>query len=204
MESQQKQIKEWLGSGSLNIFGLPFAGKDTQGSRLAAVVNGVMLSSGDILRHDHGNTDIQRIMAEGGIVTSDLFEQVVVPYLSRPELDGRPLILSEVGRMEGEQQVVMRATEATNHPTKAVILLNMPDKEIWKRFEQSQQSHDRGDRADDNRDVLQKRLDSYKEKVVPVINWYRDKGLLIEIDGTQAPYAVFNAIIDALEARSSS
>ncbi len=204
MESQQKQIRAWLGSGSLNIFGLPFAGKDTQGGRLAEFIDGVMLSSGDILRHDHGNTEIQRIMAEGGIVTSELFEQVVVPYLSRPELAERPLVLSEVGRMEGEQQVVMRATEATNHPTKAVILLNMPDEEIWKRFEQSQQSHDRGDRADDNRDVLQKRLDSYKEKVVPVINWYRDRNLLIEIDGTQSPDAVFSSIISALAARADN
>ena len=162
-----------------------------------------MISSGDILRHDHGNEEIKRVMAEGGIVTSEMFEQVVVPYLSSLELAGKPLILSEVGRMEGEQQVVLKACENSNHSTKALILLQMPDEEIWNRFEASQKSHDRGQRDDDNAAVLQKRLDSYKEKVVPVIEWYRDNGLLIEIDGTQSQEDVYSSILDSLSQRAT-
>jgi adenylate kinase len=52
--------------------------------------------------------------------------------------------------------------------------------------------------------VLQKRLDGYKEKVVPVIEWYRGKGLLIEIDGTQEADMVYQGIIDKLAARADS
>ena len=45
-----ERIKSWLGSGSINIFGMPFSGKDTVGTRLADVLDGKFLSSGAILR----------------------------------------------------------------------------------------------------------------------------------------------------------
>jgi adenylate kinase family enzyme len=76
-----------LGNGSINIFGMPFSGKDTQGSILAEYFGGVMISSGDILRHDHGNKQIQEIMAEGGIIPSELFEQIVLPFLSKIRIE---------------------------------------------------------------------------------------------------------------------
>lgn len=66
MDDKKLIIKNWLGNGSINIFGMPFSGKDTQGAILAEHFGGVMISSGDILRHDHGNQQIQQIMAEGG------------------------------------------------------------------------------------------------------------------------------------------
>lgn len=195
-------VATWLGEGTLNIFGLPFAGKDTQGKFLADTFNGVMISSGDILRHDHGNEKIQQIMAEGGIIPSELFAEVVVPYLSQDNFKGQPLILSEVGRMDGEQQVVMEATEQSGHLTKAVILLKLDVDEIWRRFDLSQQQHDRGDRADDNKAVLQNRLDAYHEKVTPVIDYYREKGLLIEVDGSLPPEGVSYEILNALRDKS--
>ncbi len=196
--TQKAHIAQWLSTGSLNLFGRPFAGKDTQGSVLAEHFNGVLLSSGDILRHDHGNKRVQEIMAAGGIIPSDLFAEIVVPYLSREELQGKTLILSEVGRVHGEAEVILAATEKAGHPTKAVITLELSDEEVWRRFEASQQDHDRGERADDKREVLQTRVDAYREKVVPVINYYRDLGLLIEIDGSQPKEKVTQDILDGL------
>ena len=144
-----ESIQQWLGNGSINIFGLTFCGKDTQGSRLAEALGGVMISSGDILRQEHGNARAQELMAAGEIIPSDLFEEVVVPYFARPELMGKPLILSEVGRIEGEQLAIERAAEKSGHPQKAVVLLKLPDSEVWKRFEASQAEGGRGERADD-------------------------------------------------------
>ena len=48
------------------------------------------------------------------------------------------------------------------------------------------------------RRVLQARLDAYKDKVVPVIEWYREKGLLVEIDGSQSEEDVTASILDSL------
>jgi adenylate kinase len=198
VNEQKDQISQWLGTGSINIFGLPFAGKDTQGEKLAEMFNGVIISSGDILRHNKENLRLQDIMARGDIIPSDLFEEIVLPYLSNPEYKDRPLILSEVGRLHGEDEVVVRACKNSGHPQKVVILLKLPDDEVWRRFDESQEDHDRGNRRDDNKAVLQTRLDAYHDKVTPVLNNYREQGKLIEIDGTKSREEVTEEILNAL------
>ena len=50
MEERIDTIKKWLGYGSINIFGLPMSGKDTQGVKLAETLNAKFLSSGMIIR----------------------------------------------------------------------------------------------------------------------------------------------------------
>lgn len=198
MEDKIIVIKQWLGSGSINIFGLPFSGKDTQGNILAEAFRGVMISSGDILRHDHGNKQIQQIMAEGGIIPSDLFEQIVLPFLSKSELNGKPLILSSVGRSEGEEQIIMDATENSGHPMKAVLVLNLSEQDVWDRYEEAKIEHDRGERSDDKAEALKRRLQEFHDKTVPVIRFYRQHRLLIEIDGTLSKDEVEQQIIDKL------
>ena len=197
MDTKIQTIKQWLETGSINIFGLPFAGKDTQGKIFAELFDGILISGGDILRKSD-NQELQTIMAEGKIIPSKLWEQVVVPYFKKDELNNKPLILSEVGRLMGEQLVIEKATEESGHTQKAVILLELDDSEIWNRFDASRLANDRGDRADDNKAVLQTRLDSYHQKVMPVLNYYDNKGLLIRIDGSKSKEEVTNQIIDNL------
>ena len=50
MDDRIKTIKDWLGTGSINIFGLPMSGKDTQGIKLAEALGAKFLSSGMIIR----------------------------------------------------------------------------------------------------------------------------------------------------------
>jgi len=203
MDDKINTIRSWLGTGSINIFGLPFAGKDTQGELLADMIGGVVLSSGDMLRHNKNNQRLQRLLAAGEIIPSDLFEEIVIPYFSNPDFMGKPLILSEVGRMKGEHLAVIKATNKSNHPQKAVILLKLPDDEVYKRFEAAKQLQDRGSRGDDRREVLQARLDNYKEKVTPVIEYYREQELLIEIDGTLSREDVTESILQSLLDRAN-
>jgi len=203
MDERIATIAGWLGTGSLNVFGPPFAGKDTQCKALAQLLGGVVISSGDILRHDHGNTEIQRIMAAGGIIPSELFASVVAPYLSKSEFVGKPLILSEVGRINGEHLTVMNATAESGHALKAVILLGLPDEEAFRRFDVAQVTHDRGTRKDDRREVIQTRLNAYRTMVTPVIDFYRNHGLLIEIDGTPPPEEITKTILEELSVRAT-
>lgn len=203
MDTHIQTIKTWLGTGSINIFGLPFAGKDTQGRLFANYLEGVLISGGDILRKSQSNLELQRIMAAGEIIPTSLWEEIVVPFLANPEFAQKPLILSEVGRLQGEERIVEKATLATGHPQKAVILLQLTDQEVWNRFDAAQQEGDRGERADDRRDVIQTRLDSYHQKVMPVIEHYRSNGLLIEVDGAQSRQDVTEQIITSLVARAT-
>lgn len=202
MDEKINIVSKWLGTGSINIFGLPFAGKDTQARKLAKLLDGAMFSSGDILRHNKDNQELQRLLDTGQIIPSELFKQIVVPYFSRPEFEGKPLILSEVGRMGDEKQVIIEAARRSGHPQKAVILLDMTDDEVFKRFEALKKLKDRSSRGDDRYEVLQTRLDKYRAIVMPVIDWYREAGLLLRIDGSKSREEVTEDIISGLFERA--
>jgi adenylate kinase len=204
MNEKTQKIAGWLGTGSINIFGRPFAGKDTQGSILADIFGGVLIGGGDILRSHHDPKKIEEVMAAGGIIPSDFYLHMVLPYLSQEDFKDKPLILSAVGRSEGEETTIMKATADSNHPTKAVILLHLTEEEVWRRFDAAKQQHDRGDRTDDQRDVLATRLQKFRDKTMPVIDFYRKNGLLIELDGTLPREQVTEEILQSLAEKAEA
>lgn len=204
MEQQINTIKNWLGSGSINLFGAPFAGKDTQSVKLAGLLGGEVISSGQLLRQAKDNPKLQEYLAAGQIVPSELFFEIVLPYLKSEHLSGKPLILSEMGRKNLEEaEGTIKVAEDSGHPLKIVVLLTLSDEEAWKRFDQSKLDGDRGQRADDNANVLQSRLDKFKNEVMPVIEFYREKGQLLEVDGAMSREEVTEAIINTLAERAS-
>lgn len=199
MEDKINTIKSWLGTGTINIFGLPFSGKDTQCETIAELVGATMASSGAIFREQENNVELQQIMVTGALIPSDMFFDIMLPFFSKPELAGKPLVLSSVGRMEGEELPIVQATDASNHPIKAVVLLTIPEETIWQRHRAALALNDRGNRADDaNDEILKNRIAKFNSQTLPVIDFYRSQGLLIEIDGTPEPEKVTENILDAL------
>ena len=197
-------IRDWLKSGSINIFGFPFAGKDTHGSTLAKLFDAPVIGGGDILRNSIIPEDLKKSLDAGNLFPQDEYLRIVTPYLSKPEFEDRPLILSSVGRWIGEEQGVLRATEASNHPTKAVIYLHLNESIVRQRWAKSQASGDRGDRADDAEHVLENRINEFNTKTLPVIEVYRDKGLLIEVNSDAAKHEVIETILARLYMIASS
>ncbi|MBP9738167.1 nucleoside monophosphate kinase [Candidatus Saccharibacteria bacterium] len=198
MNDQLQTVSSWLGSGSINIFGCPFAGKDTQGLLLADLLGAELIAGGEILRSHHDQEQIQKIMSMGGIIPSELYLQMLLPVLSSPKLKNVPLVLSTVGRAHGEEPIILEATEKSGHPVKAVLFLNVSEDEAWKRFEESKKRGDRGVRQDDSRESLIIRLKKFQQRTVPVIDFYREKGLLVDINGAQSEEEVTNEIISKL------
>jgi adenylate kinase len=198
MKDQIQIISNWLGAGSIDIFGCPFSGKDTQGEILAKLLKGELLAGGDILRSHKDPAKIEQILDSGGIIPSDFYLDLVLPYLSQPKYKNKPLIMSAVGRAHGEEPDVMKAAKDSGHPIKAVVLLDLTEKEVWRRFEISKLDDDRGDRADDRREVIKNRLKKYQTRTLPVINYYRSKGLLIEVDGSLSRDIVTSEILSGL------
>ena len=191
-------IKQWLGTGSINIFGLPFSGKDTHGNVLAQVFDAPMLSSGDILRNSTISPELRKSLDAGDLFPTDDFRRIVTPYLGNPEFEGRPLILSSVGRWIGEEQGIIQATEKSGHPTKAVIYLHAGEEVVYRRFDTSQEKGDRADRADDDRAVLANRIHEFNTKTLPVIEVYRQMGLLIEVNSDAEKHEVMENILARL------
>ena len=198
MADRLSSLKHWLGTGSLNLFGRPFAGKDTQGRLLAAALGAPLIGGGDILRSHHEPARIQAILDAGGMIPHDVYLEMLIPYLSRDEYAGKPLVLSSVGRSEGEEATIMHACEASGHPLRAVVELTLDEAEVWARFEAAKHLHDRDGRADDNRITLKNRLQEYHDKTLPVLEYYRTHGLLVEVDGRLSREAVLSEIIGAL------
>lgn len=200
----EQQVREWLGSGSINIFGMPFAGKDTQAELLAKEFGGVRLSGGEILRNSTITPEGRVVMESGGMFPTNEYVNIVLPYLSRKEFTDKPLILSSVGRWHGEEPGVIQSLNQSNHPLKAAVFLSIDEATIAERLQVASETNDRGDRADDSEDKLKQRLFEFHDKTVPVINYYREKGLLIEIDASGHVIDVTRDIIDALAKRADS
>lgn len=195
-------IKEWLGTGSINIFGLPMSGKDTQGIKLAETLDAKFLSSGMIIRAMEKETN-KSFTKDGALAPTNVFYEWVLPYFERHDLYRHPLILSSIGRWKGEEDQVMSVAAGSGHPIKAAILLNLSEAEAEKRFEAAKTLNDRGTREDDkDLDVFRTRLREFHEKTIPVLQHYNTLGLLIEVKGNQTREQVLESIIEKLYAKA--
>lgn len=203
-DTRLSTIKAWLGTGSINIFGLPFAGKDTHGRELAKLFDATLLGGGDILRNSVIPPRIKKIMEQGLLIPTDDFVEIVLPYLSRSEIADSPLVLSSVGRWHGEEDGVMRAASESGHPVRAVVYLEIDNAEAIRRFNRSQDLGDRDARDDDAEHLLETRIEEFLQKTVPVIEYYRKHDLLIEIDGRPPRSVVLESILDALYERATA
>lgn len=202
MEEKLDQIKTWLGTGSINIFGLPMSGKDTQGIRLAEAIGAKFLSSGIIIRAEEENQK-KSFTKDGNLIPTNIFYDWVLPYFERRDLFEFPLILSSIGRWFGEEDQVMSVASGSGHEIKAVILLNISEVEVEKRFEASKILGDRGERRDDkDLTTFRNRLKEFREKTIPVLQHYKNLGLLIEVNGNQSRDAVFTEIVEKLYQRT--
>ena len=191
-------IKVWLGTGSLNIFGLPMSGKDTVGERLAKDLNAKFLSSGIIIRAFEAEQN-QNMTGSGQLIPTNIFYDIILPYFSREEMKDDSLILSSVGRWAGEEDKIMEAARNGGHEIKAVILLDLTEEEVKNRFEVAKQLNDRGERADDaNLEIFETRIREFREKTVPVLNHYDELNLLIKVPADGSRNEVYLSVIDKL------
>jgi adenylate kinase len=198
MEEKITAIKKWLGTGSINIFGLPMSGKDTQGIKLAEALNAKFLSSGMIIRAMEKENKVQ-YTDNGSLAPTNIFYEWVLPYFECPDLFEYPLVLSSIGRWSGEENQVMSVATGAGHDIKAVVILNISEADVEKRFEEAKILNDRGDRADDsNSEILHNRLQEFREKTLPVLQHYNSLGLLINVNGDQTREEVFNELVEKL------
>jgi adenylate kinase len=203
MEDKIATIKQWLGTGSINIFGLPMSGKDTQGVRLAETLGAKFLSSGLIIRAKEEETR-QSYTEHGALIPTNIFYEWVLPYFEREDLRPYPLILSSIGRWSGEEAQVMSVAAGSGHEIKAVILLNISEADVESRFEAAKLIGDRGERKDDKDiETFRVRMEEFRTKTLPVLQHYKGMDLLINVNGDQRRELVFNEIVEKLYEKAS-
>lgn len=191
-------VKEWLGYGSINIFGKPFSGKDYQGKILADMLDAKLLGGGEILRSINLPESSIKALSSGKLIPSDDYVNLVLPFLSQRELQNSSLVLSAVGRWHGEELGVLKTLEASGHPLRAVVYLETSDNESFNRWRVRDVFKDRSDRADDTQEILSSRLEEFGQKTIPVIDYYESKNILIRINGEKNREDVTDDILDSL------
>ncbi|MEO8691621.1 MAG: nucleoside monophosphate kinase [Candidatus Saccharimonas sp.] len=203
-KKQLEIIKKWLGNGSINIFGLPFSGKDTHGRILAELFDAPLMGGGDIFRNSVIPDHVREAINRGELAPTDDYIRIVLPYLSKKEFANRPLILSSVGRWSGEENGVLKATSASGHAIKSVIYLQLGEEMVYERWRKSQEIGDRADRVDDAVELLGTRVKEFTNKTLPVIDAYRKLGLLIEVNSKVPKQEAVDTILSRLLAAAVS
>jgi adenylate kinase len=202
ISTKQKRdaVREWLGAGAINIFGIQFSGKDTQLNRLQSWLGGVVLGGGDISRQimDQLPEYVRKATLAGELIPLEYFLKLMPPVLGHDQHRGKPLLLSAVGRWHGEEEGVTRSAEEAGHHLKAVIWLEMDEDLSWKRWKHMPHVGDRTERVDDAAEGLSMRLKWFREKTLPVKDYYAQRGLVISVDASKSPDEVEAAILDGL------
>jgi adenylate kinase len=213
-------IKEWLQKGTINIFGVPFAGKDTVGRQIAQVLNAQFLSSGAILRDYETRNPGSDLTSAGRWTPTDSFKRIVLPHLADPAYENSALILGGIGRWDGEEEYVEEALDAAGHPLQIVVLLNLSEQEIRNRWEVAQVGGDQIETAaqgvqgglnaaavqlqrevrvdDDEWRKVESRINEFRDKTWPIIEYYRALGILVTVNGRQTREKVLLETVNKL------
>ena len=125
-------------------------------------------------------------MNSGVLIPDDKTIEIVNSYLTRKQY-GRGYIL------DGFPRTLAQAKKFINHVDK-VVYVDIPDKEALWRLAYRNDS----DRVDNTIQALKKRIEMFKKLTYPVLEYYRDKGILVEIDGTQTVGEVNQEILKSL------
>ena len=184
----------------LIIMGPPGAGKGTQAKFIAEHFKIPAISTGDIFRANVSEgtelgLEAQRFMDAGDYVPDEVTNLMVRNRIDDPDavagflLDGYPRTLSQVEELDG-------MIKFTGHQLDAVVVLTVDQDEIVGRLLQRAQVEGR---ADDTEDVIRRRQEVYLEQTEPLIAVYKDRGIVVEIDGLGEVADVTQRIFESLD-----
>jgi adenylate kinase len=186
----------------LLIVGPPGAGKGTQAARLAATYGIPAIATGDIFRHNIADetplgVEVKAIVDAGDYVPDSLTNALVTSRLDQEDardgflLDGYPRTLDQVSYLD-------ELLASKGQTLDAVIRLVAEQEEVVSRLRK--RAIDQG-RVDDSEAAIRHRQEVYARETNPLIDVYRGKGLLVEVDGLGEIDDVSGRISEALAAR---
>ena len=184
----------------LVLVGPPGAGKGTQAEFIAAHLAVPKISTGDIFRamktaETPLADQLRTIMDSGGYVSDEITNAIVAARLTEPDcengflLDGYPRTVAQVGALDSELSSDGRSLDAV------ISLLADVDEVVARLLKRAQIEG----RSDDNEDTIRVRLQVYAEQTAPLLEIYRAREILVEVDGLGAIDDVSKRVVDALD-----
>ena len=206
----------------LVLMGMPGAGKGTQAARLAERLGVTHLSTGDILREAvKEETPLglkaKDTIASGKLMPDELIGDMISERLDRADVE-RGFILDGFPRTVVQVAILDRVLTQRGVGLDRVVLLGASEAEIVRRlsgrrvcescgavYHVESKPSSKGDacdrcdgaliqRPDDTEEVIRERLRVYREQTLPIADAYRERGVLVEVEGIGAPDEVFERL----------
>lgn len=183
------------------IVGPPGAGKGTQSKRISEELGIVAISTGDIFRENiKGQTELgqeaQKYVDAGNLVPDSLTNRLIEDRLTWDDakdgflLDGYPRNRTQVAAFD-------EITARLGVEVDVVLELTADREELISRLVKRAEIDGR---ADDTEDVIRHRLEVFEQETAPMIEEYRGRGVLKQVDGLGAVDEVNARIMEALKA----
>lgn len=206
----------------LVLIGAPAAGKGTQARKLIDHYKFAYISTGDMLRsHVSKGTELgliaKSVMAEGKLVSDDLIIAMVKERIAEPDCE-RGFLLDGFPRTKVQAEKLQNLVGSIDK----AVYVNVPDSIILGRISGRLTCPKCGasfhklnmppktegicdvcgenliQRKDDTEEAGLTRIKTFHESAGPIIEFYKELGLLLEVDGTKDPDEVSKEIINGL------
>lgn len=211
------------------LLGPPGAGKGTQAQAISEELSLPHISSGDIFRENFKNqTELGQkakgYVDRGELVPDDLTISMIREWLSRPD-SAQGALLDGFPRTPPQAEALAEMLSDFGGSVNAVPYIKVPEDELverltgrWTCRAEGHVFHEKFNppqkagvcdfdgsplyqREDDKAETVKNRIRVYLNQTSPLIEFYRDRGLLLEIDGKQPIEKVTFDLLSALETR---
>lgn len=211
------------------FLGPPGAGKGTQAKILIERYGIPQISTGDMLReHRAKGTELgkkaQEYMDKGQLVPDEIILDMVKERLSQPDCE-KGFILDGFPRTVAQAEALDRILSEMGKKLDFALALVVPDELLIERLTGRRTCKNCGmmyhikykppkvegicdvcggelyQRPDDNEETVRNRLKVYHESTAPLIDYYKKKGILREIDGSKSIEEITNQLIQILEGK---
>ncbi|CAI8011028.1 Adenylate kinase [Geodia barretti] len=184
----------------LVLFGPPGAGKGTQAQLLKEQLHVDHISSGDLFRHHLSNgTELGQLarsyMNQGVLVPDNVTIDMVLDRISQlSESDG--FLLDGFPRNANQAHALEGALNTNGHNIHRVVHIQVNDTELIRRLSNRY-------RDDDTPEAVANRIAVYHQETTPVLDFYRERGLLSDVPGEGSIATVNQLVLDALDVLTS-
>ena len=212
---------------NLILLGAPGAGKGTQAKMISEKYGIPQIATGDMLREAVAKgTELgkkaKEYMDRGELVPDEIVIGIVKERLQQPDCE-KGFILDGFPRTLAQAEALDEMLKELGKEIDAVINISVPEEEVVKRIAYRRTCRNCGavyhliynppkedgkcdkcggelyQRDDDKEETVRERFKVYRERTEPLIDYYKKKGLLYDVDGTKDINGVFEEITKILE-----
>lgn len=182
------------------LLGAPGAGKGTQAARLVERLGVPQVSTGDMFREavaagSELGTSLKRTMERGELVSDDVVLAVAKERLSKDDVR-RGFVLDGFPRTVGQAEALDELLSEMGTELERCLALVVDEDAVVERLLKRAEIEGR---SDDNEATIRNRMRVYREQTEPLISYYRESGVLAEVDGMGSMDQVAKAIEEALD-----